>query len=112
MTTIKGKLFPISEYWLFSLSNKIIIDDELIPKHISDMLSNLPIKANRRAEKIIQRNQIFELLIPILKQNGYDVWFESNAIWIRVVEKDFLFEKLKVPKNHLNKYRLDRIRNL
>ena len=109
---IKGKLFPISEYWLFGLSNKIIIDDELIPKHISDLLSNLPVEASRREERITKRSQILELLTPILKQHGYDVIFEDGAIWINVDERDFLFEKLKVPKNHLNNYRLDKIRKL
>ena len=109
MTTIKGQLIPTEDYWLWDLCFKII-DDDIIPDHILKMVSSLPINASLREEYYTQRNQIFELMIPILKQHGYDVYLEDGAIWINVDERDFLFEKLKVPVNYFSK--VDKIRKL
>jgi hypothetical protein len=107
MTTIKGQLIPIEDYWLVGLCFKIF-DDEIIPDHILKMATSLPKNASLKEEYYTQRNEIFGLMIPILKQHGYDVFFEKNAIWINVPERDFIFEKLKGPVNYFNK--VDKIR--
>ena len=102
MTSIKGQLIPSDYYWLMNLCFKII-DDEIIPDHILKMTSSLPKNASLKEEYYTQRNEIFELMIPILKQHGYDVYLEDNALWINVEERDFIFEKLKGPVNYFNK---------